>query len=112
MTLTETRLECAEIAPLQAELDDIDAAANLYHKIPYAGVFDKLTVITSTKLMWIALPQTRRLLGRVGKVTPEAVSSELTAASRREVRPCESPSLEPAPAPAATSGSRLGEALV
>lgn len=47
----------------------IDAAALIYHKIQYAGVFEKGAVIAGKPMLWLPLPTTPKRAGRQ-KMTP------------------------------------------
>lgn len=48
----------------------IDAAAYLYHKIPYSGIFETGGTIRGQPLLWIPLSSTPKKIGRL-KMTPE-----------------------------------------
>jgi hypothetical protein len=51
----------------------VDASAYIYHKIPYAGVFETGAVIRGKPTMWLPLRGTPKKLAR-RKITPEAIS--------------------------------------
>lgn len=62
--------------PSRAGVTSINAAANVYHKIFYLGVFEEGDTITSSKLMWLPLPTTPKprrgnALQAVSKASPE-----------------------------------------
>jgi hypothetical protein len=52
--------------------DSVDAAAFIYHRIPYANVFEKGATISGRPTLWLPLPELDRVrVGRAGsKVTP------------------------------------------
>ena len=54
----------------------VNAAAFLYHKIPYAGVFQEGAVIRGKPLLWLPLKSAPKKLGR-GHITPAEVSRKL-----------------------------------
>jgi hypothetical protein len=53
--------------------ESINAAAFVFHKIPYAGVFDEPTTIVGKPMLWLALPTVKKLGRRMR--TPKAFSS-------------------------------------
>lgn len=50
--------------------NSLNATAHVYHKIPYAGVFEEGATIRGRPRMWIALPNAPQRLGRK-PMTPE-----------------------------------------
>jgi hypothetical protein len=50
--------------------NSLNATAHIYHKIPYAGVFEEGATIRGRPRMWIALPNAPQRLGRK-PMTPE-----------------------------------------
>jgi hypothetical protein len=50
--------------------NSLSATAHIYHKIPYAGVFEEGATIRGRPRMWIALPNAPQRLGRK-PMTPE-----------------------------------------
>lgn len=51
----------------------INPAAFIYHKIPYAGVFEDGAVIRGKPRLWLPLPSAPKRIGR-NRVTPERVA--------------------------------------
>lgn len=52
------------------------AAALIYHKIPYAGVFEEGATIRGKPRLWLPLPSTPRKYGRY-RLTPERYAREI-----------------------------------
>jgi hypothetical protein len=49
----------------------IDSATFVWHRIPYAGVFEEGATISGNPLMWLPLPGAPRKIGRFGRMTPK-----------------------------------------
>lgn len=54
----------------------LKAAAQIFHKIPYAGVFEEGATIRGRPRMWVPLPSTPKRLGRF-RLTPERYQKEV-----------------------------------
>ncbi|MGR3593103.1 MAG: DUF6441 family protein [Limimaricola soesokkakensis] len=59
----------------------INAAAHVYHKIPYAWVFEEGAKISGKPLLWIPLPHVAKKIGRK-KLTPKSYPGELQSVNR------------------------------
>ena len=64
----------SEVYPKRAE--SVNAAAWIYHRIPYAGVFEEGATIRGKPLMWVPLSTTPKLARRT-KLTPKNFSSQI-----------------------------------
>jgi hypothetical protein len=49
----------------------IDAAAFIWHKIPYAGIYEDGGTIQGSPLLWIPLRNAPKKIGRYGRMTPK-----------------------------------------
>ena len=56
--------------------ESVNAAAWIYHRIPYAGVFEQGATIRGNPLMWVPLSTTPSL-GRRNKLTPKNFESQI-----------------------------------
>lgn len=56
--------------------DSVNAAAWIYHKIHYAGVFEEGATITGKPLLWLPLRGTPKKFGRV-KLTPKVYNANI-----------------------------------
>lgn len=54
----------------------IDAAAFIFHKIPYAGVFEYGATISGRPFLWLPLPTAPKKIGR-SKATPRAFEARI-----------------------------------
>ena len=54
----------------------LKAAAQIFHKIPYAGVFEEGAAIRGRPRMWVPLPSTPKRSGRY-RMTPERYQKEV-----------------------------------
>ena len=56
--------------------NSLNATAHIYHKIPYAGVFEEGATIRGRPTLWLPLPSTPQKYGRY-RLTPERYSKEI-----------------------------------
>ena len=56
--------------------DSLNATAHIYHKIPYAGVFEQGAAIRGHPRMWVALPNVSQRYGRK-PMTPELFAKNI-----------------------------------
>jgi hypothetical protein len=56
--------------------DSLNATAHIYHKIPYAGVFEEGATIRGQSRLWLALPSTPQRYGRK-PMTPELFAKSI-----------------------------------
>ncbi len=69
--------------------ESIDAAAFIYHKVPYATIFEEGGVIRGKPLLWLPLPSSPKRLGRQ-RMTPKLFNQQigpLTFVSGKNSRP-------------------------
>lgn len=59
-----------DVYPKEGADPSVNAAAFIWHKIFYAGVFAKGATITGKPFLWLPLPSTPKRIGR-NKITPE-----------------------------------------
>ena len=56
--------------------NSLNATAHIYHKIPYAGVFEEGAIIRGQPRLWLALPSTPKRYGRK-PMTPELFAKSI-----------------------------------
>lgn len=59
-----------DVYPKQGNQKSINAAAHIFHKIPYAGVFEEGSTIRGKPMLWVTLKTTPKKIGRT-RMSPE-----------------------------------------